>query len=264
MQETCAFDSLLQLVTSAIATHVTYQNAVQSSSDNIFQLARSILENGKILATHYYERASILQNLALFRNAITDYTRGIRRLNANCNAAHLAEYLFENEPSCVYSKSCSYDTANVRRTVTCNVNVDILLQEGLQHMQRAIDDVRNISSKCRSCDTLAKTTITYGNHIIIDTSIFTDHTYPNRRSDIKHNLNSISKTVILDNIKYILAGVVHYIQSDNSNNGHYIAISYTGIHSYEYDDLKKKRAIAKSTQDIKPHVILYVRCNDYT
>jgi len=106
VQEICAFDSILQLVTNGTAAHVTYRNAIQSS-EGIFKLARSILENGKILSIHYDKRASILQDLPLFSDAINNYTRGIKRLNANCNVVHLTEYLFKNEPSCVFTRSCS-------------------------------------------------------------------------------------------------------------------------------------------------------------
>lgn len=74
VQETCAFDSLLQLVASGIATHAAYRNSIQSSSDDIFRLAKSLLEDGKIFSKHYYERASILQNLPLFRDSIKFYT----------------------------------------------------------------------------------------------------------------------------------------------------------------------------------------------
>jgi len=66
IQETCAFDSLLQIIASGIAANIEYRDAIESSSDKIFQLARSILESGKILATHYIERAPILQDLPLF------------------------------------------------------------------------------------------------------------------------------------------------------------------------------------------------------
>lgn len=78
LQETCAFDSLLQIIASGIAANIEYRSAIESSSDKIFQLARSILETGKILTTHYIERASILQDLPLFQNAITIFTRTIR------------------------------------------------------------------------------------------------------------------------------------------------------------------------------------------
>lgn len=46
IQETCAFDSILQLVVSGIVTHAAYRNALISSSNDIIQLAKSkIMEN---------------------------------------------------------------------------------------------------------------------------------------------------------------------------------------------------------------------------
>lgn len=253
VQQTCAFDSILQLVTNGLAAHATYRNAIQSSK-GIFQLARSILENGKILLKHYHERASILQDLSIFSDAIKSYTRDIKRLNANCNTAHLTEYLFKDEPSCIFTKSCSCSELHSRQTITHNINVDILLNEGLAHMERAIDDIKNIQSKCRTCGALAETTVTYGKHIIIDTSIFTDNRY--KRTDLKHNLNSIAKTILLNNTNYILTGVVHYIPHKN----HYIALAYTGKQWYEYNDLKKKRITINPNRDVTPHVIMYVIC----
>jgi ubiquitin C-terminal hydrolase len=103
-------------------------------------------------------------------------------------------------------------------------------------MQRAIDDTKSIQSKCHTCGKSAITSVTYGKHVIIDTSVFTDRTYIT--SDIKHKLYSIAKTIALNNINYILSGVVHYKQNTN-NNGHYTALTYAGTHWYEYDDLKK-------------------------
>lgn len=187
------------------------------------------LEHGTILSKHYNERATILQDLSLFHDAITTYTRNIKRLNANCNAAHLAEHIFKNEPSCIYNKSCSCGSIGSRQIITCNVIVDILLQEGLQHMQRAINDVKNINSTCRSCGALAENSITYGKHIIIDTSIISDNRYVNRRLDIKHDLNSIAKSIVLNNTTYMLVGIAHYMQYKNStNDGHYIAFTFAG------------------------------------
>lgn len=128
-------------------------------------------------------------------------------------------------------------------------------------MQRAIDDVRNINSTCRTCGALAEYCMTYGKHIIIDSSNFSDSRYVNRRLDIRHDLNSITKSIVLNNINYILVDIVHYIQCDNKNNGHYTAFAFTGTKWYEYDDLRKKRMIVNSTQIINPHIILYVKCN---
>jgi hypothetical protein len=117
IQETCAFDSILQLIANGIAAHEAYRKAVQLS-EGIYQLARSILKNGKILSVYYDKRACILQDLPLFSNTIKNYTRGIKRLHTNCNAAHLAEYLFDSEPSCVFTRSCSCEDMHTRQTVT--------------------------------------------------------------------------------------------------------------------------------------------------
>lgn len=169
----------------------------------------SILENGRIVSKHYDKRASISQNSSLFSDAIKSYTRGIKKLNTNCNAAHLTEYLFKNESSCIFTKSCLCGNVHSRQTVMCNVNIDIFLYEGLAHIKRAIDDIRNIKSKCHTYGALVETSVTYGKHIIIDTSIFTDNRY--KLTDVKHNLHSIAKTITLNNVNYILVGIVHYM-----------------------------------------------------
>lgn len=209
-----------------------------------------------MLTAHYIEHASILQDLSLFQKAITIFTRSIKRLNANCNAAHLSEYLFKNECSYMYTKSCSCGTTESREIVTCNVNVDILLQQSLHQMQCAIDDMKNIKAKCRTCNVMSKCDVTYGKHIIIDTSIFIDYKYISNKSVAKHDLNSIAKIITLNDTNYILAGIVHYIKG-----GHYVAFAYVRTYWYEYDDMKKKCTVANPMQQINPHVILYVKHN---
>lgn len=260
MQQTCAFDSLLQLVINGIATHEIYENETQSSSDCIFQLGKSILDKGKIIAAHYDKRASILQDLSLFRDRVTTYTRNIQRLNANCNVAHLAEYIFKNEPSCIFKKSCSCSETHSRKTIICSVNVDVLLTQGLQDIQHAINDMKNIRSNCRTCG--VDNAVTYGKHIIIDTSILTDHTYTATRpvDNIKHDLQSVQKIITLNNVNYMLAGVAHYIAGSKEDDGHYIAFAYSGTHWYKYDDLQKKRAPVNTTENVNPHLIYYVKC----
>lgn len=103
VQETCSFDLILQLVTNGIAAHAAYRNAIQSSED-IFQWRDPFWKN---TLNTLQQTSSILQDLPLFSEAlIKNYTRGIKRLNANYNATHLTEYLFKNELNCVFTKSC--------------------------------------------------------------------------------------------------------------------------------------------------------------
>lgn len=230
---------MLQILASGIAAHALYREATESSFDDIFKLARSILENGRLLPIHYAERASILENLPFLQDAITIYTRNIKRLNANCNVAHLAKYLFKSEPSYVFNKSCTCGITHSHQSTICNININILLQEGLQNIQRAIDDAKNLSFKCQTCSALTNSIFNYEKQILIDTTVFTDNTYINRNPNIKHNFNTIAKTITLNDKIYILVGVVHYISYGSSRNGHYISFAFAGTHWYIYDDLKK-------------------------
>jgi len=65
----------------------------------------------------------------------------------------------------------------------------------------------------------------------------------------------------MNDTNYILVGVVHYTQYGNINSGHYIAYALIGIHcyTYRYDNLKKKYEMIHCTQEINPHVIMYVK-----
>ena len=63
--------------------------------------------------------------------------------------------------------------------------------------------------------------------------MFTHKTYI--QQDTKYSLNSIAKTVTLNNINYILTDLVNYTQH-NDYNGHYTALAYAGIYWYEYDE----------------------------
>jgi len=58
------------------------------------KLIIEVLTRGKITANDYGTRAMILCNIPIFSKR--HCTRTISSLNANCDAAHLAEYLFEN------------------------------------------------------------------------------------------------------------------------------------------------------------------------
>lgn len=68
-----------------------------------------------------------------------------------------------------------------------------------------------------------------------------------------YNLNSVAKNITLNNNKYILRGVINYIDSIR----HYMALLFTNIAWYEYDDLKPKRiAISPIKYEVTPHVLL--------
>jgi len=227
INQTCAFDAILHLVASAIATIKRYEENIKFSENRIISLALSILHTGKIIQSHYNERAKILLNLSLFSDAVTMYTRAISKLDANCNVAHLITYLFTDIPSCRKTIECSCTSSRTRQTVELNLNVD---------------DVLMVTTKCRQCLTTVNENVEYGPHLFIDTSIFTDDSYKKRDKTIAHSLDTITTQIKLKSKLYLLIGVVHYLNfgDGSGSSGHYVAYARCGSHWYAYDDLKKK------------------------
>lgn len=261
--QTCAFDAMLHLLASSIATIKCYKNKITSLENQTINLAISILQSGKIKQFHYDERFKILKDLPLFRQAITNYSSTIIKLNANCNVGHLITYLFQNAPSCRLTTVCPCGYLRRRQSIELNINIDVLLYKGLQYMQDAIDDglANGLTTlKCRKCLANTRENIEYGPHVFIDTSTFTDDRYVKTVSMVEHNLAAIAKHIKLNSQTYILTGVVHYIRASdgNVNNGHYVAYARCGPYWYEYDDTKKKRGIATEKKKITPHLIFYV------
>lgn len=258
IHETCAFDAVLHLVASGIASIKSYDDKIKFLENRTINLAVSILHAGKIMMNHYKERAKILLDLSLFSDALTIYTRRISKLNTNCNVAHLINYLFIDIPSCQKTIACPCGSSRTTKITELNVNVDILLCKGLQYMQEAIDNALAIMTKCRKCLNTVVENVEYGPHLFIDTTVFTDERYVKRDKTIIHSLETIATSIVLNSKKYILVGVIHYVKSSSTASGHYVTYARAGTYWYEYDDLKKKRIAVNINTNISPHLILYV------
>lgn len=212
IRETCAFDSIFQVVANGICMSDAYKTAMITSSNLFLKLIMDVLTRGKITANDYSTRATILCDIAPFVKKAC--TRNLYSLNANCNAAHLAEILFADIPSSTTTYNCDNCGHNYRRTSpTCNINVDVIIQYGLDNMQQAISDniIARKEATCNNCKEHVSRSISYGPHLIIDTSVLTDHNYiRNQDIHIKYTLDNISKFVTVDDNNYTLSGVVTY------------------------------------------------------
>ena len=151
LQSTCAFDSIFQIVLNALVSNKTYRDLCTASSAEIISLAFSVLNQKKIQTEHYRERARILCSLDLFEDSETVYTRIIKRLVLECNICDLADYLFANEPSIKTKISCTCGFEAEHPSVIVSVNVNILLENGLHFMQKAIDTNKIKTRTCRAC-----------------------------------------------------------------------------------------------------------------
>lgn len=264
IKETCAFDSLIQLVMHAIGKEYRFKEHIQYLDYPLIKLAVNIINRGKLIQSDYVARAKILLDTNICKKTST---RHIQFANANCNVAHLIDILFIELPSVTRIKTCNNcHFIQSRPFPTLHINVGMLIKKGLGTVQEAIDDTKlnKCVIKCNQCNSNINSTNEYSSHVFLDTSLITDPNYEHE-THFQSTLDSITKSIDLDGQHYKLCGIINYISYGkiNSNinlrNGHYVAIAFTGMHWYEYDDLKKKRSYVSSQTLITPHVIMYTQ-----
>jgi len=67
IRETCAFDSILQVVMYAFASYCAYKTAMMTADNPILTLAQDIIQSGKLCAKHYTLRGQILCATQFFK-----------------------------------------------------------------------------------------------------------------------------------------------------------------------------------------------------
>lgn len=254
---TCAFDAVVHLVASGIASIKSYEDKIKFSKNPTINLAMSIL-HAKIMTNYYKERVKILLDFSFFSDALTIYTRGISKLNADCNVAHLISYLFTDTPSCQKTIVCPCGSSQTKQITELNINVDILLYKGLQYMQEAIDNTLTVRTKCRKCLDTVVENVEYGPHIFNDTTIFTDDRYVKQDITITQCLETVATSIVLNSKKYILVGIINYIKSSSGNAGIISRMRDLELTGMSTMISKKKRNIINTKTSISPHIIFYV------
>lgn len=106
VRETCAFDSLTQVVLNAIVTNPIYADIINTKNNNFCNFAKSILliKTKNVTNNNYQDRMKILSNIPILETK--PYRANVMHLNANCNVSHLAEYLFADFASLTINRKC--------------------------------------------------------------------------------------------------------------------------------------------------------------
>jgi len=177
VRETCAFDSLTQVITNAIATNEAY-DVITNENNNFCNFAKSIsiMNSIRVTSNIYQERAKIISNIPIFEMQLY---RNVMHLSTNCNVAHLAECLFANFPSLNISKKCQHcNYENLRKVLVVNININIILQNSLSELRNAIIDTNNDRVlMCKECNQSVVGKYNFLSHLLVDCSVFTDKRY---------------------------------------------------------------------------------------
>jgi len=98
VRETCAFDSLTQVITNAIVTNEAYHDVITNKNNNFCNFAESIsiMNSIRVTSNIYQERAKILSNVSIFQ--MQSY-QNVMHLSTNYNVAPLAECYWQIFPA---------------------------------------------------------------------------------------------------------------------------------------------------------------------
>jgi hypothetical protein len=214
VRETCAFDSLTQVMINAIVTNETYAEVATVQNNNFCNFAKNIsmINSNKITSNIYQERAKILSGVSLFEK--TPYRKNVTQLNANCNVSQLAEHLFIDFPSLIISKKCKHcNHEDLRKVPVLNINVDILLRNGISALQNSIiDNNEEKDSMCKKCHQSVHEKYTFQSHLLVDSTTFSDKRYAALIGIKKKNptLKSIPHMLNTNGQNYIIPGMVSH------------------------------------------------------
>lgn len=145
VNNTCAFDSLYQILLAVASDHTKFQEYVETNCDNnyLFALIRYTMAMRKVTSKTYLLRAEAIVNAL----DIVLVSESIQQIDAVCNVAKLYEKLFENQPGIIKQSQCCKKTTN-----KCIVSLGdkIMFDDNVEHLPISI--VTETGRTCPGCN----------------------------------------------------------------------------------------------------------------
>lgn len=263
LSNTCAFDSIIQLLAVAYCDSTEYSKYVldKKESNTLWHLVFALLRDGVTVQT-YRKRAKILINLFPGESM----TNGITFLSVEQAADNLLNKLLPQDPCIKINKKCN--NCSHKETVTQNYlticvkdknptkrQLDYLLNEEIRLIKK--------STVCKQCSEDINLSLTFGNHLFFNL-INLNNSASNLFTDTKIQLNNIPKCIKINETEFILRGSV--TTPDQQQNvvshtylGHYHAHAYRHpINIWQlYDDLRDKVILIKDTTKVNIQILMY-------
>ena len=180
-----------------------------------------MVNSNKITRKIYQERANILVDVSIFE--VTPYWTNAFKYDLKRRASSGTLI-----PSLIISKNCYHcKHESLWKIPVININVNIILQNGLFELQNAILDTNfDENSTCKKCQESASEKYNFQSHLLIDCSVFTDERYAASIGIKKKSatLGFILKILKIKEQNNAIVDAVSYHQyASDKNNGHYTA-----------------------------------------
>ena len=239
-KNTCALDSLLQIISTAASDSIVIQNIFASETSKFKSEFHSMIlaivnrEEGKNIYRH---RAALIKSLDYCKH----YTLGNTEIyQCECNVCNIIEYGIDYCVE-VYERCSCGEKKFFSKFV--NININIIKEKGFEYLKDSIQS--NYKKKCFDCNQEVLIKMNFEKIIFIDTNDCNQTNTQNLDSDLD----------IYGEV-FQLRGAVCYIPSE-AEIGHYFGISWRDMGYIEsYDDMHRTTKVVKNL-NIVPHILIF-------
>ncbi|XP_050518087.1 uncharacterized protein LOC126892568 [Diabrotica virgifera virgifera] len=253
LKNTCAFDSIFQILLAGVADHDEVKNCVQDNAhfNPLFEMITEAARS-KIQSKTYRSRAEIL--LKFFKK--TPKKNCIEEIFCQCNVVSLGNFLFSSTPSYQEISICP---AGCPPRITSLPSITITGKEIHLPLGRVIEDhivIPGVSCKQTGCREEENNQIhEIGKIVMVGLDC-----------DENMTIESIPKSFECPKTgqEYGFLGAVLYqgptvMTRRISAIGHYVALTKRGQKWTIYDDLHQKSTSVMKTVRVKPELIFYFK-----
>ncbi|VVC44012.1 Hypothetical protein CINCED_3A021822 [Cinara cedri] len=247
VNNTCAFDSVLQVIIVALKNNSSLQEAFKTSKNSFIKMAQYVIIHGWKDPQANELRINLLHEyLENDKSRVKDF-HGRLFLNCAISVPHVILHTFRNDPSCEEVSKCANGCTNLpKKRAYVTIPYKELLNENFDDL---IADYLSLPVRpCEYCTSMVETKLE-----MTGSFMFFEVEDADSQKDIELKCipQSFSITVCEEKKTYKLRGIIHFIrptaniqlstQLSKNPLGHYTAICPESRHLWaEYDDICNK------------------------
>ncbi|XP_077259727.1 uncharacterized protein LOC143896052 [Temnothorax americanus] len=245
LTNTCAFDSLLQILLVTLSDYKHFADKIRATENPLFEMANDILAKG-IRAHTYKLRAQILKAIFLKEDQIMDpIIEFCVQINCETNVGHLAGLFFKNTPSFEEESICDMGCPPRKKILpVAQIDSKIILEDNFYNVVNEHIILLG-KKKCyrKNCPGFETTSLhKIGSIVLFDVCNFGTKTEPIKLQDIpntiKNPLNQENDLKLIGIVDYKKPPMLTRGSDTDKCTGHYTAITRRSENWIEYNDLQ--------------------------
>lgn len=226
---TCAFDSIVQIMFSSYVDSYIYAEWLNTNSSNIlFKLVINATRDG-ITSQTYKKRAYILKPIISEYKQLNETPDGLIILDSACTANYMYQTLFEKYSSYTEVRECL--TCNYNQTKLCITITANLPTESIDFMQDVLKRTFEEYRKCIQCTSSIKPKYISGTYLLIESvTKIVQYGQDKTQFDLQVVLKDIPIKINLFDKQFTLRGLINFIQPPKCMSmdaiGHYVSYNW--------------------------------------